>query len=961
MTLARSLPISRGFGRLIAGLALSFASATFSFAAPAAPKISSPKELIGFTIGDDYHVANYSQITQMWQTWAAESDRMELVKIGPTGEGRNQYMAIISSPANLAKLDHYRDIAARLALARDLTDDEAQSLAKEGKAVLWIDGGLHSSESVGSQQLAETVYQYLCRDDEEARRFLDDVILLAPLANPDGIELVANWYMRQEDPKKRSFVGLPRLYNKYIGHDNNRDFIMTATVETVNLARVMFREWYPQIVYNHHQVGPAGSVVFIPPFRDPFNFNYDALIPIGIDRVAMAMHERLISRGMGGSAMRTAANYSTWWNGGLRTTAYFHNQIGILTEVIGSPTPMVLPLIPSKQLPQGDWPLPVQPQLWHYRQSIDYEVQLNWAALDYASRNRELLLANIYRMGKNSIDRGNRDTWTITPKRIEALNEAAGIEPPKPGQDELAGLFAKPAPSELYESVLHDPAHRDPRGFILPSDQADFPTAVKFINALMRNGVAVERATTSFEVAGKAYPAGSYVVKTAQAFRPFVMDMFEPQDHPNDFAYPGGPPKMPYDITGWTLAVQMGVKFDRILDGFDGPFVAVTSDQEPAPVAPVVGPSAPAGYLVSHKINDAFVLTNRLLKAGCDVYWLKDEHVVDGVGLGTGTLWIPASATATPIVETAARELGVGAYAQAKAPSGAAMKLKPIRIGLLDLYGGMVQTGWLRLMFDEYEFPYEVVYPKLLEAGGLNQEFDVLVFPGDTYLVTGRSGGFPKEAMVKFLDATAGTAIIGTGMFHYDPPDEQVPEEMRSLRGSVGGKTIPALKTFVAAGGTIVGIGSSSTVGEAMGMPITDFLTEPDADGKPQHLPKTKFFVPGSILAASFDNKNPLAYGMPEEGYIFFDNNPVFGIDPNPALMKTNRVAWFTKEKPLFSGWAWGQEHLQGGELATEASLGKGKVALIGLEATFRSMPHATFKLFFNSLYYGSATETTLP
>ena len=334
-------------------------------------------------------------------------------------------MAIVSSPENLRNLDRYKDIARRLALAEGLTDDQAHALAREGKAVVWIDGGLHANETVGSQQLMEMVYQMVSRNDPETMRLLDDTILLYVQANPDGQELVANWYMREADPAKRSLNGLPRLYHKYVGHDDNRDFFLSAMPETTNMNRQMFLEWFPQIVYNHHQTGPAGAVVFIPPFRDPFNYNLDPLIPLGIEMVGSAMHSRLVEEGKGGSAMRSGSNYSTWWNGGLRTIAYFHNMIGILTEIIGSPTPIDIPLVPDKQLPQGDEPLPIAPQRWHYRQSIDYDISQNRAVLDYASRYRETLLFNIYRMGKNSIEKGSQDSWTVTPKRIEALRAVA--------------------------------------------------------------------------------------------------------------------------------------------------------------------------------------------------------------------------------------------------------------------------------------------------------------------------------------------------------------------------------------------------------------------------------------------------------------------------------------------------------------------------------------------------------
>jgi hypothetical protein len=612
----------RNLSLSILGCILLAIAPCFGQAADAPRKITTPKEAIGFNIGDDYHMANYVQLTAYWQTLAKESDRMKLVDIGPTAEGRRQYMAIISSPENLAKLDHYKEISAKLSHAEGLTDQQAHALAEEGRAVVWIDGGLHASETVGSQQLIETVYQLNALTDPETMRFLRDDIVLCVLDNPDGMDLVADWYMREPVPEKRKLdgyaAGVPRLWHKYAGHDNNRDFYMNNMPETTNISHVLFREWYPQIMYNHHQTGPLGAVIFMPPFRDPFNYHYDPLITLKIQAVGTAMHERLVEEGKPGSGMRSAANYSTWYNGGLRTVTYFHNMTGILTEIIGSPTPMQLPLVPARQLPTNDLPDPVAPQLWHYRQSIEYELTNNRAILDYASREREHLLYDTYRMGKNSIERGSEDSWTITPKRIEALDAAAAAAKPTGTPAPLAPSFddAKTVPSDLYTKVLHDPAKRDPRGYILSADQPDFPTATKFVNALLKSGVTIEQATADFTVAGKHYTKGSYVVMTAQAYRPHVLDLFEPQDHPNDFAYPGGPPNRPYDATGWTLAFQMGIQFDRELDGFTGPFEKITTDLAAPLPGSISGPAKPAGYLVSHEYNDAFTLTNRLLKAG---------------------------------------------------------------------------------------------------------------------------------------------------------------------------------------------------------------------------------------------------------------------------------------------------------------------------------------------------------
>jgi len=935
--------------------------------AQTAPKLTTPKQQFGFNVADDFQMVSYTQAEAYWKKLATESDRMKLVDIGVTAEGRHQWMVIISTPENLKNLAHYKEISQKLARAEGVTEAQARELSKEGKAVVWIDGGLHASETVGFQQLVETIYQLLSRTDDETMRFLRDEIILCVPANPDGSEMVANWYNREPDPTKRSMDQLPKLYNKYIGHDDNRDSYMSNMPETANMNRQMFIEWFPQIMYNHHQTGPAGAVVFVPPFRDPFNYNFDPLIPLGIEAVGTAMHTRLVEQGMGGSAMRSGSNYSTWWDGGLRTTAYFHNMIGILTEIIGGPNPQQIPLVPDKQLPQGDWPLPVVPQLWHYRQSVDYDVQLNRAILDYASRNRETLLFNIWQMGQNSINRGNHDNWTVTPKRIDALRAAmpagrggrgggfaGGDAPPSgdaapPAGGGGGGRGGQAASNDLYDKILHDPALKDPRGYIIPADQADFATATKFVNALIKNGIEVMRASSSFQVAGKTYPANSFVVKCAQAGRPFILDMFQPQDHPNDFQYPGGPPIPPYDIAGWTLAFQMGVQFDGIKEGFDGPFQKIPYGQlQPMPVAAVAGAARPAGYLISHQNNNSFILVNRLMKNHADVYWLKSAQQADGKDIGTGAIWVPASASVLPILQQGAKELGVPVLGLATAPTGDALKLKPTRIGLYDQFGGNMPSGWLRFELEQFEFPFEVVYPQTLDAGDLIKKFDVIIFTDGAF--RGGAGGGRGGA--------GGGGGGGRGGAANALP---IPDEYKARQGRISAETtIPQIKKFLDAGGSIVTVGSSTSMAQLLGVPVTNALVEKSADGREVSIPREKFYIPGSLMRVTIDNTDPLAYGMPKTADVDFDSSPVFHITPSDSV-KTTNVAWYAGKETLDSGWALGQAYLDGGTAVAEANVGQGKVFVIGPEVTFRGQPHGTFKLLFNGLFYGNATATTLP
>jgi len=915
------------------------------------PSLTSPKQHFGFNLGDDYQLATYTQTEAYFKKLASESDRLKLVDIGRTEEGRTQWMLVCSSPANLARLERWQNISRQLARAENLTETQARALAEEGKAVVWIDGGLHATETLGAHQLIESIWTFASRNDPETRRILDQVVILFTHANPDGQELISSWYMRRAEPTQRIVDKEPRLYQKYIGHDNNRDFMMMNMRESGNMARQLYIEWLPQIVYNHHQSGPPGTIVAGPPYRDPFNYVYDPLVVTGLDQIGAAMHSRWIASNMPGSTMKRGSVYSTWWNGGLRTTVYFHNMLGLLTETIGSPTPIEVPLVLERQLPDGDLPFPVAPQRWHFRRSIDYSLTANYAVLNYAARHRDELLFNIWRMGRNSIDRGSRDHWTATPKRIEALRAAARSTPRTPGAGSETAAAQEASrsdviPSKYYASVFQKPEQRDPRGYLISRDQPDFGTAIKFLNTLIKSGLTLHRATADFTVGVKKYPAGSYVAKAAQAFRPYLLDAFEPQDHPNDFRYEGGPPIAPYDSAGWTLAYQMGVQFDRILEAFDGPFERIPYGQLQA-FAPGRMDAAGAGWLISPHVNNGFILVNRLLQAGVAVSRLK-AGVPGKPGFGPGAIFVPATAAARPILNRAVTELGLDAVGVSTPPAGEKAALAPVRIALWDQYGGSMPSGWTRWLLEQFEFPFEVVYPQKLDAGNLRAQFDVIIFP---------TGAIPRPKAQGSVTSPRVSAAMSKV-----PSVEETPEAYRSWLGRLSEeKTLPELKKFVAGGGSIVAIGSSTNLAFHFDVPVRNALTEVDREGKVRPLPREKYYIPGSLLTARVDPRAPLAWGLADSIDVYFDNSPAFVLSPEANAKNVRPVLWFATDQPLRSGWAWGQQYLAQTIQALEVPVGQGKLFLICPEVTFRAGTHGTFKLLFNALQLSTARAGGTP
>jgi hypothetical protein len=685
----------------------------------------------------------------------------------------------------------------------------------------------------------------------------------------------------------------------------------------------------PQIIYNHHQAGPQGSVVAGPPYRDPFNYAYDPILITSLDGVGAAMNNRLNVEGKPGYTQRAGSVYSTWWNGGLRTTGYFHNMIGLLTEIIGSPTPAKVPLVPNRLIPNGATPYPVVPQEWHFRQSIDYSVSLNYAVLNYAVNQRQELLYGIYRMGRNSIEKGSRDNWSLTPKYVDSINKAyrkdrAATRPADSGRSISA---SDTIPLKFYNVVFKDSTLRDARGYIISSDQPDFATAVRFVNALVRSGILVHKATNDFSAAGKKYPAGSYIIKTNQAFRPHVLDMFEPQDHPNDFQYPGGPPVPPYDAAGWTLAYEMGVQFDRVLNGFEGPFQRVEYGEIQSPKGRLDASSSMAGYMLNSASNNSFIAVNDLLKEGLKVFRVPLKTGNDN----PGTFYIPASSKARLLLAKYASDLNISVGGVKKTPSGLT-PVSPLRIALWDVYGGSMSSGWVRWILEQYHFPFQVIYSKEIDTTDLRKKYDAIVFV---------SGAIPA------VNRGTSNRSVNT-----QPKPEEIPVEYRASLGRISIDTsIQQLKRFMELGGSVITIGSSTNLAYHIGLPVRNALVEMN-NGQERPLAGEKFYIPGSIMRLSVDTTRPATWGMPSVTDVYFDASPVFKIAPSAiAKGEVKPLAWFATDKPLRSGWAWGQAYLQDGVAAFEAPVGSGKLYAFGPEITFRAQTHGTFKLLFNQLY----------
>jgi hypothetical protein len=480
-----------------------------------------PKEHFGFTPGDDYKLAGYDEITGYFRKLAESSPRVKMEAIGKSSEGRGIHAVFISSEANLRDLERHKQINRRLALGL-ATAEEAKKLAAEGKAIVWIDSGLHATEVAPVQHAPHLAYRMVTGEDEETRRIRENVILIQiPVINPDGLDLVVSWY-KQNLGTDHELAPLTKLYQKYSGHDNNRDYFMLNLAETRHVSRMLFREWFPQIVYNQHQVAPFPARIFVPPYGEPLNPHIPAPVMEGINLIGSAMKERFARENKPGVV--SYVGFDAWWNGGLRSAPAFHNMHGILTETAlyqyatpreykASEFPATFASgIPTKE-PTVFYERPWLGGRWALMDAVNYMLTADFAILELAAARRQHFLTKAWEMATAQIEAGKK-----------------------------GGPFA----------YVVDPA------------QEDDWTAVEMLKRLQGSGVEVRKTTAAFSANGKTYAAGTYLLPAAQPFRAYLMDLMEPQKYPEIRAGQTGPTKRPYDLAGWTLPYQMGVKVERI-------------------------------------------------------------------------------------------------------------------------------------------------------------------------------------------------------------------------------------------------------------------------------------------------------------------------------------------------------------------------------------------------------------
>ena len=827
--------------------------------------VTSPEQAFGFAPGTDRKLADWTQLVSYFRTLGTQSDRVHFEEVGKTTEGRPFITVTLSAPENLAHLEEYKTIQAQLADPRTTRPEQAKGLIARGKTVLVVTCNVHSTEIASAQSASLFAYRLATEDSPEIQSILKNVIIvLVPSLNPDGEQLVVDWY--------RKYLGTPFegsspvvLWHHYTGHDDNRDWSSFTQVETRLAVEKVINPWHPQILYDIHQMGSNGPRIYLPPWVDPIDPNVDPLLVQEMNALGTQTALEIAETGKQGVLIHGV--YDFW--SPLRDYIALHNGLRVLTESasvnIASPID-----IPFSKLDRGigydakvaawNFPDPWKGGHWTLGDIVDYQQDAFFSIARNAATYRERYLSNYYKLGEHAVH-------------------------PKSG----------------------------PYAFVIPADQRDPAATVRLVKTLLIGANEVEQASADFTADGKPYKQGSYIVKLAQPYGAFGKSILEIQEYPNIPEYPGGPLQRPYDVTGQTMPLLLGVTAVPVRKQFDVLTTRVRTVTE-APGTFTAQAGVP-GYLLPDEANSSLYALFALLKEGFHAYR------VAGAGQQADTIYLPTQRGLEGALAQVAAKLPVHVQAASTLPQGPALEVKLPRIALYQSWIASMDEGWTRYIFDQNGIPYTRVVDADIRKGGLNERFDVVLLP--------------DNAPAAITSGRASRGEEGSG-----------PKAPPEFSGGLGEAGMASLRKFTESGGTIVALNKAAEVYTGKNTPVVNAL---------EGIAAKDFYIPGSILEVTVDTSNPLAFGSQPTVPVFFEGGPSFRVSAD-----AQSVATYTSEKPLLSGWILGGQYLRGTSALVNESIGKGHVILFGFRPQYRAQSEVTYRFLFNALLYATSQSVDL-
>lgn len=829
----------------------------------ASPTIQSPAAWLGHELGESGWLPRWDDVVGYFTYLSEESTRVELEVVGMSTAGRPYLAVHVSSAANLqsAARARNRETLGKLWDSRDVPN--APALADEGRAVGFILATQHSTEIGSLLMTMQLAWELATATDADSLQILDESIaVLIPSHNPDGADMIAEWYLESIGEEWEG-TWMPWLYHPYVGHDNNRDWFMQTQAETRLYVDLHNRE-HPQAVFDMHQMGRYGPRFMVPPFIDPLDPNQDPVVQQGFAALGTHIAQRMTAAGLAGVVTNAIFdNYSP-------SLAYgnYHGSVDLLSEAasVRLATPVTL-----KESDLND-KYGIDPRVRSWNQPLIWEAG-EWSLQDIVAYDLAAARAFLEHLARN------RRQWLHD---YQALNQRISTR------------------------------DRKPYAFIIPENGPDPRATAELLDLLQRGLVEIHRATADIEADGVTYPAGTWVVRLDQPAGSFAKTLLEVQRYPELRAHPEGPLKAPYDISGHTLPIQMGVPCYQV----DQPLAG------DAALELVDGPVEWSGHVDASDVDDGWWRFDARSNAVADVLArLLPERVPvyrergDG---GTGDVLVKQQDLARERVEEIARLSGAVVTVADRQAATPGWRQDPVRIGLYQSWTSSIDEGWARWVLEEFGLGYETLQTADIRQGDLLDRVDVLVLPEmsvDEY----RKGLSEKNR----------------------EGDPNPPAYLGGL-GDVG---IASLRQFVAGGGTLIACDRSADYAiEALALPVENVL---------EGVAATDFSCPGSLLQVIVDPEHPLGFGLPRELAVLFLNSRVYrGTSPE---VKT--IARYPQSSPLLSGWLNGADRIRGGGALLDATYGRGRVVLFGFRPWFRAQARGTYRAFFNALFLPGLAE----
>jgi hypothetical protein len=871
----------------LAGLTLASPMARPTVSAQAArPALAEPERFLGFRVGADNKLARWERIVEYMRLAAASSPRVHVRELGPTTNG-NPFIAVeVSSADTMRDLDRFKHLERKLYFQDGApTDAEREEIFQAGKAVVAVTCNIHSTEIGSSQMVLELVHRLATDDSPQTRKILDHVILvLVPSLNPDGQIMVTDWFNRNVGTEFEASP-LPWLYHPYVGHDNNRDMYAFTQKESRLTASLLWHDWFPSVWLDEHQMGSSGARIFVMPATDPINPNVHPLVYRWNGIFGQAQAAALEAAGKDGIIYNST--YTNFWQGAMAWSGWWHNQVGLLTEVasarvaapveqrraapgasISSPEPDFQaqmrrqlddpsqPLAPPRDVtPRTEYPRPWMGGRWTLRDIVDYELTATVGLLEAAADRRETLLRQIYEVNRVTVSAGTH-------------GEPAAIVIPVEGQ------FDPRAPMRLAER-------------------------------LRIGGVEVSRAGAGFDADGRHYPAGTLVVPMNQVFARYAKDLLEKQTYPEVRRSPGAPPEPPYDVTAWSLGMQMGADVVFVKTPVPSSAALARLDDGLQPGGRVEGTGT--AYSFDYRGPGSALAVNRLLHNGAAVRFERGAAATRVVVTGVDRSRLEAAA--------AESGLTIRADTTPKRPAADALIVRAPRVALYQPWTANMDEGWTRWVLEQYGFAPKSIHNAEIKAGGLRRQFDAIVLADQQ-----------ARDIVEGLDARSVR-----------------PE----YRGGIGEDGVQTLKAFVAEGGTLVLLGASTELAiQRWPVPVRNLK---------RALTRDQHFAPGTILRVQVDTASPLGFGVPADTTGFYNNSPFFELTDGFASQRVSVVARYPNTDLVASGWLKGEDVMAGRAAVVQVETNPGRLVLFGLRPQHRAQTEATFPLLFNALYLSAA------